>query len=175
MRIVQFALSYCPMYNGKQINQNVFLDFQWQEIIKGARMGKALRLSMLVTDVGFIFYWIIVFLELLPKDYLYKDYGNELMVAWNLSFLPLDLFISFTGLASILLFRKGRRIWSSYCVISLSLTFCSGLQAIVFWAIRQDFDAMWWVPNLALLIYPLIFLPRLIKHNTGSPTLREVK
>ncbi|HFL3236890.1 TPA: DUF5360 family protein, partial [Clostridioides difficile] len=38
---------------------------------------------MLVTDLGFVVYWLIVFLQLLPKEFLYKDYDNEMMVAWN--------------------------------------------------------------------------------------------
>lgn len=129
-------------------------------------MGRTLKTAMLVTDVGFVAYWLIVFLNLLPKDYLYKDYDNEMMVAWNLSFIPLDLLISCTGLMSIYFYRKRPQFGISLCIISLSLTFCSGLQAIAFWGLRHDFDASWWIPNLFLMIYPLFFLPRFVCKTT---------
>jgi hypothetical protein len=35
--------------------------------------------------------------------------------------------------------------------------------AISFWAIRGDFDVTWWIINLALMIWPWIYLPTLIK------------
>ena len=46
--------------------------------------------------------------------------------------------------------------------MSLSLTFCAGLMAISFWAIRGDFDPTWWGVNLALMIWPLFYLRGLI-------------
>jgi hypothetical protein len=55
-----------------------------------------------------------------------------------------------------------KKYWHQLALISLVLTFCSGLQAIAFWIIRGDFDLTWWLPNLFLLIYPLFFIPRLI-------------
>lgn len=126
-------------------------------------MGKSLRLSMLITDIGFLAYWLIVLMGLLPSEFLYKDYDNPIMVAWNLSFIPLDLMVSITGLLSIALFRKKSNTWLPLSIVSLSLTFCAGLQAISFWAIRGDFDIWWWFPNSFLIVYPLIFLPKLIK------------
>jgi len=121
-------------------------------------MGKPLKALMILTDIGFILYWSITFLGWIPKEYLYQDYSNELLMAWNMSFIPLDLFISATGLLSIYCYHKGKPVWKSLCFTSLLLTSCSGLQAIAFWAIRSDFDLMWWLPNLFLLIYPLFFL-----------------
>ncbi|MGE7941822.1 DUF5360 family protein [Lysinibacillus xylanilyticus] len=50
----------------------------------------------------------------------------------------------------------------NFALLSLALTFCSGLQAIAFWTIKLDFDFMWWIPNLFLLLYPLYFIPKLI-------------
>ncbi|WP_206098910.1 DUF5360 family protein [Paenibacillus nanensis] len=123
---------------------------------------------MLVTDVGFIVYWIIVGLHLIPKEFLYKDYDNELLVAWNMSFIPLDLVISWTGLLSLYMYKRKLASWSSLCMISLSLTFCSGLQAIAFWALRHDFDPFWWIPNVFLLIYPLFFIPKLMRASLAA-------
>jgi hypothetical protein len=52
------------------------------------------------------------------------------------------------------------------------LTFCSGLQAIAFWALRAEFDLTWWLANGYLLICPLFFIPCLLserpeQHATG--------
>ncbi|MNK55362.1 hypothetical protein D3C87_743730 [compost metagenome] len=128
-------------------------------------MTKSLKFVMWLTDVGFICYWSATLLNLLPEEYKYQDYQNDLLVAWNLSFIPLDLCISLTGLLSIYFYRRKRTEADGVilAIISLSLTFCSGLQAIAFWGIRGDFDLLWWVPNLFLMIYPLVYLPGLIR------------
>lgn len=126
-------------------------------------MKKSLRWLMLLTDIGFLVYWTSTFTGWIPDEYLYKDYTNEVVVSWNLSFIPLDIVISLTGLWSLYLYRKGSRRWAPLCMVSLSLTFCSGLQAISFWVLRGDFDIWWWTPNLFLLIYPLLYLPKLMR------------
>ncbi|MEM7530939.1 MAG: DUF5360 family protein [Chloroflexota bacterium] len=104
---------------------------------------------------------MITYFKLIPAEYLFHDYTNPILVAWNWSFLPLDLFISATGLTSVYFYQKGNEQWRQLALISLVLTFCSGLQAIAFWVIRLDFDPTWWIPNLFLLIYPLFFIPRI--------------
>ena len=124
---------------------------------------KTLKKFFLATDSGFIIYWLTSILHLLPKEYLYQDYNNPILLAWNWSFFPLDMLISFTGFMSIYLYQKRQHIWQNIALISLILTFCSGLQAISFWVLRADFNLTWWIPNLYLLIYPLFFIPQLIK------------
>ncbi|HRI88083.1 MAG TPA: DUF5360 family protein, partial [Candidatus Hydrogenedentes bacterium] len=124
-----------------------------------------LRPLMLVTDIGFIVYWVITAAHVIPPQYLFKDYDNPILSAWNWSFLPLDLLVSATGLGGILLFRKGDSRWRVLTIVSLTLTSCSGLQAIAFWAIRRDFDPAWWLPNLFLLLYPLVYLPSLMRNS----------
>lgn len=126
-------------------------------------MSKTLKGLFLVTDIAFIMYWVITALALIPKEYLYQDYTNELLVVWNWSFFPLDIFISVTGMYSLYLHKRRNAKWKNLALISLTLTFCSGLQAIVFWIIKSDFDLMWWVPNLYLLLYPLLFIPKLLE------------
>ena len=123
---------------------------------------KKLRPFFLVVDIGFVVYWLITLLEIIPANYLFKDYANPILQAWNWSFLPLDLLISATGFYSLYLWRKGDRTWHFLALISLVLTSCSGLQAITFWSLRADFDVTWWLPNLFLLIYPLFFIPQLL-------------
>jgi Family of unknown function (DUF5360) len=132
---------------------------------KSLKIMKALKLFFVLTDVGFIVYWTITLLHIIPGEYLFKDYNNPILVAWNFSFLPLDLLISFTGFSSLFLYQKGLAAWNQVALISLVLTFCSGLQAIAFWAMRLDFDLTWWLPNLFLLVYPVFFIPRIISNK----------
>ncbi|PYI54590.1 YvaD family protein [Paenibacillus flagellatus] len=126
-------------------------------------MARSLRIWFWVTDVGFVLYWLVTALKLIPADYLYSDYRNPVLVAWNWSFFPLDLFISATGFASLYAWKRGSASWERWALLSLALTFCSGLQAISFWSIRLDFDVSWWIPNLYLLLYPCFYIPALIK------------
>lgn len=126
---------------------------------------KSLRFFFWLTDVGFIVYWAITLLHIIPNEYLFKDYDNPILSSWNWSFFPLDILISITGFASLFMYKKGNSNWSRIALISLVLTSCSGLQAISFWILRSDFEISWWLPNLYLLIYPLFFIPSVIKAN----------
>ncbi|UKS27946.1 YvaD family protein [Paenibacillus sp. HWE-109] len=126
---------------------------------------KSLKWFFLVTDIGFILYWAITVIHFIPDEALFKDYNNPILMAWNWSFLPLDLMISVTGLTSIYLFKRNNPNWRVLVLISLALTFCSGLQAISFWIIRDDYSLSWWLPNLYLFIYPLFFIPRFLRGN----------
>lgn len=124
-------------------------------------MGK-LKYYFLIVDIGFILYWLITLSHIIPEELLFKDYDNPILHAWNWSFLPLDLFISATGLYSLSLWKKQQSQWLPFALISLALTFCSGLQALAFWSLRADFDLSWWIPNLFLLLYPLFFFKPLL-------------
>ena len=73
---------------------------------------------------------------------------NPILVNWNWSFLPLDLAISATGLTSLWLYCKQNGMWRPLAIVSLVLTFVSGLQAIGFWLFAGDFNMTWWLPNL---------------------------
>lgn len=126
---------------------------------------KYLKPFFLVTDIGFIIYWIVTFFNLIPKSWAFKDYDNSIIIAWNWSFFPLDILISITGLFSLYLYNKNREVWKTFALISLILTFCSGLQAISFWAYSNDYDITWWLMNLYLMIYPLFFLKMFIKRD----------
>lgn len=133
------------------------------KICKGdSSLSRSLKILFLVTDTGFIFYWTITFFEWIPKEYLYQNYQNPLLVTWNWSFFPLDILVSITGILAIYLNKMQDNRWRQLALLSLTLTFCSGLQAIVFWTIRLDFDLVWWIPNLYLLVYPLFFIKSFI-------------
>ena len=127
-----------------------------------------LKASLLVTDIGFLMYWGLTALAAagliaIPAEYLYSDYHNPLVVAWNWSFMPLDVVLSIVGLTAVTHHRAGKASWRGLTIISLALTFCAGLMAISFWAIRGDFDPTWWAVNGALMIWPLAYLPGLIR------------
>ncbi len=137
---------------------------------------KTLKPFFLFTDIGFVAYWVVTALHLIPPELLFQNYADPVLTAWNLSFLPLDLAISTTGFAALLANQKRLEVWRALALVSLTLTFASGLNAIAFWAIRTDFDPVWWVPNLYLMIYPLFFLPRLLTPRvTAQPTLESAR
>ena len=58
------------------------------------QLPRFLRPLFLVVDLGFIAYWAITLAGVIPEGYLFKDYDNPILAAWNWSFLPLDLAIS---------------------------------------------------------------------------------
>jgi Family of unknown function (DUF5360) len=76
----------------------------------------------------------------------------------ELVFFSVRYFISITGLYSIYQYNKNNPAWMNYALISLVLTFCSGLQAIAFWVFSKNFDITLWAINLYLIIYPLFFI-----------------
>jgi hypothetical protein len=124
---------------------------------------KTLKPFFWFTDIAFIVYWLVTALHLIPPEFLFQDYTNPILTAWNWSFLPLDLLISASGLGSLWAYNRRLEVWRSLALISLTLTMTSGLNAIAFWVIRGDFDPTWWTPNLYLLIYPFFFLPQLLR------------
>ena len=131
-------------------------------------MPSGLRIFMLATDVGFILYWIATALVALgmlavPTEWLFKDYNNANIFAWNWSFMPLDLLASASGIAAVWLSNRGRN-WKYAALVSLTLTFCAGLMALSFWTFQRNFDPSWWLPNVFLLLWPL-FLARHVRQQ----------
>lgn len=124
---------------------------------------KKLKFFFLVTDIGFIIYWFVTLIHVLPLEWAFKDYNNPIIVDWNWSFFPLDMCISFSGITTTVLAAKKNPIWKKFALISLVLTISSGLQAVSFWYLRNDFDPLWWGFNLYLIIYPLFFIKPILK------------
>lgn len=123
---------------------------------------KYLPFYFLLVDIGFILYWVITALHIIPPEWAYKDYSNPLLVSWNWSFMPIDIAVSMTGLLSLSMQKRKDYRWLSVSLISLILTSASGLMAISFWTMQSDFDITWWLPNLFLLVYPWMFIPQII-------------
>lgn len=129
---------------------------------------KSMKPFILVTDIGFLVYWtislpLILGYDLVPTDWLFKDYHNPIIYAWNWSFFPLDMVLSLCGLLAVRRHSRDDASWVPLAAFSLALTFCAGFMAICFWLIRLDFDVSWWSANLFLTIWPLFFLPKLAK------------
>jgi Family of unknown function (DUF5360) len=126
-------------------------------------MPRVLRIFLLITDIGFILYWgftafVSVHLISVPSEWLFKDYGDTNIIAWNWSFMPLDLLASITGLFAIWQ-SKTNAAWQGTALISLILTFCAGFMALSFWTFQGSFDLAWWSPNIFLMLWPLFMLP----------------
>lgn len=121
---------------------------------------------MLGTDVGLVLYWSASAFGVVPAS------AERVLVDWNWSFLGLDLMVSATGLCSLWLSRRGSAAGRSLMLVSLALTHAAGLTAVNFWALRGEFDPVWWVPNLWLAVFPvvaLVWLLRPVRGRRGVP------
>jgi len=126
------------------------------------------RKLMLVTDVGMLIYWGITAamalnLVSIPGEWLFKNYHDPTVIAWNWSFFPLDILFSITGLTALRLEQANDPNWKMMATVSLTLTVCAGLMAIAYWSFLQDFDPSWWIPNLFLMIWPVPYLYQLLR------------
>ena len=119
-------------------------------------MSKAQEYLLTATEVGMLCYWVFATLVVLgavyvPPEYMYSDYQNPAVVAWNWSFLPIDVMFALLGLiARFGNLTPSRR--NTLSTASLALMFCAGLMAVSFWVIRWEFDPFWWGINLWLII-----------------------
>jgi hypothetical protein len=129
---------------------------------------RGLKAFLLTVDLGFLAYWLVTASGALPASWLYARHDEPVMVAWNWSFLPLDLLVSATGLSSLVLQRRGEPRWALLATLSLAFTSASGLNAIAFWALQRDFDLSWWAPNLVLLLVPWPFLRALWRAQAAT-------
>jgi len=98
-----------------------------------------------------------------PVESMYADYQDPRVIAWNWSFFPLDMIFSLVGLASIRANRMGNEIWRPLAIISLTLTMTAGGMAVSYWTILGEFDLSWFLPNLLLVVWPLFYIPKLVR------------
>lgn len=133
----------------------------------------AIRPWLVATDIGMLTYWALTAanalgLLALPPAWLFSDYTNPDIVAWNWSFLPLDVVFSVSGLGAAWLFARDHAGWRPLLAVSLVLTWCAGFMAVSFWAVRGDFDQLWWGVNLFLVAWPMAFSVRLWRRAVGA-------
>jgi hypothetical protein len=131
-------------------------------------MKTSLRLWMLVTDIGFLLYWAVSGLALigvitLSSDWMYGGYDDPRVVAWNWSFLSIDLPFSLLGLVAVAAERASNPVWRPLAILSLAFTIAAGAMAVSYWALLQEWNPSWFVTNLTLVIWPLFYLPGLVR------------
>jgi hypothetical protein len=131
-------------------------------------MSRKLLTLVAVTDALMLAHWVFAVVAQLglvhvPPDWMYARYDQPDVIAWNWSFLPLDLAFSAFGAAAVVAARRGDPIWRPLALISLTLTATSGLMAIAYWVIAGQFDPSWFITNLVLLVWPLFFLAALVR------------
>jgi hypothetical protein len=125
-------------------------------------MPAGLARTLALVDGVMLLYWAVTALVAfglvaIPAEYLYKGYHDPLLVAWNWSFMPLDIGFALAGRQA-----AAGKPWRGLAAVSLALTGCAGGMAIAFWTLTHDFDPLWWIPNLILVAIPLVWLPRLV-------------
>ncbi|MFZ5669272.1 MAG: DUF5360 family protein [Pseudomonadota bacterium] len=131
-------------------------------------MSRSLGLALTITDWLFLAYWTVSALDRLglapiPADLLYANAHDPRVIAWNWSFFPLDIAFSLTGLAAVRASRRGQAAWRPLALISLVLTMVAGGMAVGYWTLLGEFEPSWFLPNLALLLWPMAFLPGLVR------------
>ena len=141
-------------------------------------MSRSLALALMITDWLFIAYWTLSGLDKaglihIPADLLYANAHDPRVVAWNWSFFPLDIAFSIFGLAAVSASRRGKGLWRPLALISLVLTMVAGGMAVGYWALLGEFDPSWFLPNLALLLWPLAFLPGLVRDLASDHDTRR--
>ena len=136
-------------------------------------MKKSLIYALVITDVLFLLYWSIAAADLInlisvPESYMYKDASMPRVVAWNWSFVTIDVAFSIFGLSAVRAFKTGDASWRPKAIVSLVLTCCAGIMAIGYWTILGEFDPFWYIPNFILFAWPLFFLPGLVKETARA-------
>lgn len=120
-------------------------------------IGKVNKGLLLAIDIGFILYWLLIALNLIPREWVFRNYDDPNVKAWNWSFLPLDIAASITGFLGIK--DNGNR---DLLIVSTTLTIVAGGMALAFWSMQGFFNLGWWLSNIFLFTSGLIILIRLI-------------
>ena len=100
---------------------------------------------------------------------MYANYDQPDVIAWNWSFFPMDIAFSYFGLKAVAAARRGDAVWRSYVIVSLTLTMAAGGMAVSYWALLKEFDPVWFLSNLALVLWPLFFMRDLLAAEVATP------
>ncbi len=134
-------------------------------------MRRSLSIAFMATDIAFLIYWTLSGLVQggvlhVPPDWMYAHFDQPQVVAWNWSFLPVDLAFSITGLSAVAAARRGDPVWRPLALLSLAFTLVAGGMAVAYWAIQREFEPAWFLPNLALVVWPMLVLPGLVSETS---------
>jgi hypothetical protein len=130
-------------------------------------MPRSLAIALTVTDLAFLLYWSLAALSQsgllqIPPEWMYANYEQRDVIAWNWSFLPIDLAFSVFGLMAVASSRAQDPAWRSYAIVSLTLTMAAGGMAVSYWTLLGEFNPSWFIPNLVLVLWPPFFMRRLM-------------
>lgn len=130
-------------------------------------MRKDLAIALSITDLAFLAYWLASSLEVagilhVPPSWMYADFDHPQVIAWNWSFLPIDLGFSVLGLAAVITARRDNPVWRPLALLSLAFTVTAGLMAVSYWVLLGEFNPSWFLPNLLIAVWPLFYAPGLI-------------
>lgn len=119
-----------------------------------------IKALLTLTEVGMLLYWAIAGLSAMgflaiPPDWMYSDYRNPVIIAWNWSFFPIDVIFAVSGLIATFGHMKPQSR-ERLQIFALTLMFCAGLMAISFWVIRGSFSPFWWGVNIWLMLLPCL-------------------
>lgn len=136
-------------------------------------MPRALAIALSLTDTAFLIYWSLSALNQagvihVPPSWMYAHWSEPRVAAWNWSFLPLDLAFSMTGFAALAAARRGSATWRPLSLLSLAFTLAAGAMAIGYWTLLGEFAPLWFLPNLALTLWPMAFLPGLVRGSSSK-------
>ena len=123
-------------------------------------LNKNFQTLLLLVDIGFLIYWSLIILDLLPHSWVFQNYDDSTVKAWNWSFLPLDIAASLTGFLGL---RKNGNLL--LLAVSCTLTMVAGGMAIGFWVFQGFFNAGWWIPNIILFVVGLVGILKLNKRG----------
>ena len=116
---------------------------------------RAAKGLLVVTDLGLLAYWTLTATGVISVG------TGDVLLAWNWSFLPLDLFAVTTGLT-----------WS---LLSIRHRWSTPLLAVSFFALWGTWAPSWWLVNLWLILMPvgLLLTSTLCYHRTASSWPQE--
>jgi hypothetical protein len=58
--------------------------------------------------------------------------------------------------------------WRPYAIVSLTLTWAAGTMAVSYWGLLGEIDPVWFLSNLALVVWPLFFLRFLVSEYSPA-------
>lgn len=146
-------------------------------LVPGGRdpLLRATAVAMVLVDVGFVVYWSVVALGVVPAERMFAEYADPRVAAWNWSFLPLDLLASASGLSAVRALHRGApgTVVTVRFAVSLALTAVAGGMALAYWVLRGQLDPVWIGANLALVAVAAPTLTRVLRTGdvraTGRP------
>ena len=117
---------------------------------------RTIRGLLTITELVMVAYWALagamsLGLVHIPPEWMYSNHEDPAVVAWNWSFLPIDMLFAATGLV-----RYVQPASPRLADVSSTLMFCAGIMALSYWALRGEFQVYWWAANAWLIVMAIL-------------------